>query len=194
MPVSIADLSNFADEVRRLRHEAEQTLYPAYQLLIRSSYADSNPPIHVDTNRHTPGTGFPDLTVLRSVFCLNWLEIKSPTVDVTHLPTPDQKRFDNYRKSLPHVVLTNGYTWIVYKDGTEAHRLELPSQWLLAGQPLGPNDQQRLTQFLHLIATYSPDSATSDEEAVQLLATAANLIRITVKDSDENAHPALLKT
>lgn len=192
MSLTGAALSSFAREVRRLRDQAEPTLYQAYQALIRKSYS-THGAIHVDSNRHTSGTGFPDLTVLQGVMCLNWIEIKSPRVDVDHLPAADQARFDNYRRTLPHVVLTNGYKWVLYKDGIRTDRVAVSANWLLSDHSLSTADENVLLDFLRLLTALSPRIASSEDEAVRLLATAANLIRSTVEQCDEGSYPEPLR-
>lgn len=186
------DVDAFAREVRRLRDEAEPTLYPAYVRLITSSYEDPAS-LHVDTNRRTPGTGFPDLTVSRKILCLNWIEIKSPDVIIDPLPKLDHDRFDRYRQTLPHVVLTNGWQWRLFQGGECTARLDLPRDWLMADRALAAKERTALDAFLKRCSTLSPTAATTADEAVRLLATAANLIRLTVEGADEDGYPGPLK-
>lgn len=181
MVIRSRDLDIFAVEVRRLRRQAEPTLYPAYKALVRRSYGSAGQPIYVDTNRHTAGTGFPDLTISCGALCLNWFEIKSPTVSVDPLPSADQARFDNYRRTLPHVVLTNGWTWRLFNEGEEVERVDLPRGWLLQQLTLSSDQQEKLINFLERCTTLSPQAAANVEEAVHLLAVAARMICQTVQ-------------
>lgn len=192
MSLTDAALNSFAREVRRLRDQTELTLYQAYQALIRQSYSAQGT-VHVDSNRHTSGTGFPDLTVLKGATCLNWIEIKGPRVDVDNLPASDRARFDNYRRTLPHVVLTNGYKWVLYEGGIETGRVVVSENWLLADQSLSNANQNALLDFLRRLTALSPRIACSEDEAVRLLAAAANLIRSTVEQCDEESYPEPLQ-
>lgn len=188
------ELASFAREVRRLRNQAEPTLYPAYVTLVASTYdLASRPAVHVDTNRHTPGAGFPDLTISRGLLCLNWIEIKKPDVSIDPLPHLDQDRFDRYRKTLPHVVATNGWAWRLYERGELSARLDLPRDWLLASRSLTTREEGDLQAFLKRCAALSPAAATTPEEAVALLAGAANLIRLTVEGVEEDEYPTPLR-
>ncbi len=191
MAISQQHLEIFAVEARRLRSQTEPTLYPAYRTLIRASYPAAGP-VHVDSNRHVTGTGFPDLTVLNGSVCLNWFEIKSPGVDILSLPATDQGRFDNYKRTLPHVVLTNGHKWLLFENGVEIKRLTLPEQWILGSYTLTATEALRLTHFLDTAAGLVPVNATTKDEAVELLATAANLIRLTVESCEESDYPTPL--
>jgi hypothetical protein len=194
MVIRSRDLDVFAAEVRRLRRQAEPTLYPAYKALVRRSYSSVGQPIYVDTNRHTAGTGFPDLTISRGALCLNWIEIKNPTVSVDPLPPADQARFDNYRRTLPHVVVTNGLTWRLFEESEETDRVELPRGWLLGQLALAPDQQANLTNFLERCATLSPQAAANDEEAVNLLAVAARMICQTVEVLPVEEYPDPLRS
>jgi hypothetical protein len=194
MPIQSRDLDVFATEVRRLREQAEPTLYPAYQALVRTSYDSSGHLIYVDTNRHTTGTGFPDLTVSRGTLCLNWLEIKSPTVCVDQLPPADQARFDKYRKTLPHVVLTNGWMWRLFEGGRQTDWVDLPRGWLLGQLTLSSEQKIKLATFLERCATLSPQAATNHEEAVKLLAVAAKMIYQTIQTLPTEEYPEPLRS
>ena len=185
------EIERFAQQVRRLRNQAEPTLYPHYVSLIASSYERAA--VHIDSNRYSQGVGFPDLTVSRNVLCLNWIEVKSPDVSIDPLPRLDQERFARYRTALPHIVLTNGWAWRVFEAGELTASLDLPRDWLLSNRSLTPSELEKLGGFLKRCALLSPTEATSEEEAVDLLAGAANLVRLTVEETDEGDYPVLLK-
>ncbi len=189
-----AQLDRFAREVRRLRDQAEPTLYPHYVSLVAGTYEGAGPAVHVDSNRHTPGAGFPDLTVSRGRMCLNWIEIKKVDVSIDPLPRLDQERFDRYRKMLPHVVLTNGWSWRLFERGELTARLDLPRDWLGASKALSARERDDLQAFLQRCAALSPSAAATPEEAVSLLASAANLIRLTIEGVEEDEYPTPLKS
>ena len=188
--ISKADLATFETEVRRLRTQTEPTLYPAYRQLVAASYPTG---VDVDQNRSVPGAGFPDLTVMNGDLSLSWVEVKSPDVNIDPLPASDGARFDRYRRVLPHVVLTNGWHWILYEQGKSPVALVLPKQWLTGKQPLSDDEVSLFADFLHRCSLLSPKAATSRDEAVDLLATAARLLRDTILDADPASYPQPLQ-
>jgi hypothetical protein len=124
---------------------------------------------------------------------LNWIEIKSPDVSIDPLPRLDQERFDRYRATLPHVVITNGWSWRLFEKGELSGSLDLPRDWLLANRALSTRELEELCAFLKRCATLIPVEATTAQEAIALLAGAANLIRLTIEGVEDDKYPALLK-
>lgn len=170
----------FATEVRRLAGAGEPPLYPAYKLLLEAVYGAG---YVVDTLLRQPGAGFPDFTVTRNGRLINWVEVKHPGVSVDPLPGPDQQRFDRYREALPHIVLTNGWTWRLFQAGEEIDRCDLSQTWLTGGTALDAAQRTELERFGKRIAALTPSVASSEDEAVGLLATSAWLIERAVLDA-----------
>lgn len=167
-------LDAFAAEVRRLAPSGtEPSLYPAFKDLLESAYGSG---FFVDTQIGAPGAGFPDLTIRRAKRLVNWIEVKPPYVRVDPLPGPDAQRFDRYRRALPHIVLTNGATWILYEDATETKRVEVNPNWLNGTANLTSTEVSELAQFLTALLALGPVQATTYDYAVDLLATSARLI------------------
>lgn len=188
MAPTSADLAAFATEVRRLAGRGEPPLYPAFQALLEAVYGS---PYTVDTLLRMPGAGFPDFTVSLGLRLMNWVEVKHPGVSVDPLPGPDQERFDRYRAALPHIVLTNGWCWRLFRAGQEIDRCDLPKEWLTGAQALSPAELAEVERFFTVIAALTPSAATSYDEAVRLLATSARLVEQAVLDA-EGALPASL--
>lgn len=181
MGLSDVAVDAFAAEVRRLEGAGEPPLYPAYKLLLEAVYGAG---YIVDTLLRQPGAGFPDFTVTRNGRLINWLEVKHPGVSVDPLPGPDQQRFDRYREALPHIVLTNGWTWRLFKAGLEIDRCDLPRTWLTGTTTLDAAQRNELERFGMRIAALTPSVASSDDEAVSLLASSAWLIERAVLDAE----------
>lgn len=123
VPLTNAAVDAFATEARRLAGSGEPPLYPAYKLLLEAAYGSG---YTVDTLLRQPGAGFPDFTISRNGRLINWVEVKHPGVNVDPLPIPDQQRFDRYRQALPHIVLTNGWTWRLFQAGQQNRPLRSP--------------------------------------------------------------------
>jgi hypothetical protein len=189
VPVSSDALSRFAEEVRRLAGRGEPPLYPAFKALLEAGYTAG---YTVDSLLRAPGAGFPDFTVSRGTRIANWVEVKAPTVDIRPLPTADAERFNRYRDALPHIVLTNGWHWILYEGGAQAARVEVPREWLVGGQALTISEEARLVGFFERFVALQPTAARTYEEAVTLLATAARLIDRAVLDMAESGLPSAL--
>jgi len=176
--------------VRRLAGRGEPPLYPAFLRLLSAAYGTT---YTVDTLLRTPGAGFPDFTVSRGLRLINWVEVKHPGVSVDPLPTPDQERFDRYRAALPHLVLTNGWCWRLFRGGNEVDRCDLAPDWLTGARTLGPGELAEADRFFTVIAALAPTAATSYEEAVRLLATSARLIEQAVLDAEGALPPSLVQ-
>jgi hypothetical protein len=174
--------------VRRLAGRGEPPLYPAFQDLLEAVY---DPAYTVDTLLRTPGAGFPDFTVSRGLRLINWVEVKHPGVNVDPLPGPDQQRFDRYRAALPHIVLTNGWCWRLFRGGIEVDRCDLPQAWLTGAHALAPPQVAQFQRFCTVIASLTPTAETSYDEAVSLLAKSARLVERAVLDA-ETALPTSL--
>jgi hypothetical protein len=183
------DLAHFADEVRRLVGRGEPPLYPAFKSLFEAVYPSE---YTVDSLLRAPGAGFPDFTISRGPRLANWIEVKAPTVDVKPLPAPDAERFDRYRYALPHIVLTNGWHWILYEGGDQSARVELPPDWLLGARALTSAEEGQLFAFFDRMTALRPAAAQSYEEAVGLLATAARLVEHAVLDAAAAGLPSAL--
>jgi hypothetical protein len=182
-------LSRFAEEVRRLAGRGEPPLYPAFKELLEAAYATG---YTVDSLLPAPGAGFPDFTVARGVRLANWIEVKAPTVDIRPLPPGDAERFNRYRSALPHIVLTNGWHWILYEGGEQSARVEVPREWLVGAQALTVAEENQLVVFFERMAALQPAAARTYEEAVTLLAIAARLIDHAVLETAEDGLPAAL--
>jgi hypothetical protein len=167
----------------------EPPLYPAYKQLLDAAY-----PIGytVDSLLRTPGAGFPDFTARKGTRLVNWIEVKHPGVSVDPLPRADNERFARYRDALPHIVLTNGWCWRLFEAGQESSRIEVPPEWLTGQVSLTTKQEQALLAFLAQLTALAPSHATTYDEAVHLLATAARLIAAAVVDSDSGGMPAKL--
>lgn len=153
-------LAEFATEVRRLAPTGEPPLYPAYKLLFEELvYENQN--VDVDILRRAPNAGFPDLTVSNEERMLNWIEVKHPSVEIDPLPPADATRFKRYKQNLPHIVLTNGWKWIIYKQGEETNRLEVNRNWFEKPGQLGDKEERGLIAFFNDIATLPPVHAFS---------------------------------
>jgi hypothetical protein len=183
VPLTANDATAFATEVRRLAGAGEPPLYPAYRTLLEAAYG---PSYTVDSLLRQPGAGFPDFTVRHGARLMNWIEVKHPGVHVDPLPAPDQARFDRYREALPHIVLTNGWTWRLFKRGVETDRCDLPQDWLTGARALAPEEIVELERFTTAMTALAPSAATSYDEAVHLLATAAQLIERAVLDAEDD--------
>lgn len=181
MPPSALDLSAFATEVRRLAGRGEPPLYPAFKRLLAAIYGSS---YVVDSLLRTPGAGFPDFTVALGLRLINWVEVKHPGIPIDPLPGPDQARFDRYREALPHIVLTNGWNWRLYRGGSEIDGVELPSDWLTGAHALSQANLAEAERFFTVISALTPTAAASYDEAVHLLAVSARLIEQAVLDSE----------
>jgi hypothetical protein len=188
MPPTTSDLSAFAREVRRLAGRGEPPLYPAFKTLLSAIYGSN---YVVDTLLRTPGAGFPDFTVSRGLRLINWVEVKHPGVSVDSLPGPDQTRFDRYREALPHIVLTNGWCWRLFRGGGEVDRCDLPSDWLTGARALDAAELAQADRFFTVIAALTPTAATSYDEAVRLLATSARLVETAVLDCEASPPQSL---
>lgn len=181
MPVSPVDLDAFASEIRRLAAEPEPSLYPAFANLVRRGMSRS---VQVDQLRRAPLTGFPDLTVTEGARARTWIEVKHPAnVDVDHLPDADQQRFDNYKDQLPHVVLTNGWKWLLFENGHgPTHQCDLPQGWLTGTTVLSSAAEAKVNDFFHVLDSLPPVSATTRDDAIKLLASGARLLNRAVEE------------
>ena len=97
----------------------------------------------------------------------------------------------SYRGALPHIVLTNGWRWILFRDGNEVDRCDLPQGWLTGAQALTAAEQAEAARFFNVIAALAPTAATSLDEAVRLLATSARLIEAAVLDAEASLPASL---
>lgn len=183
MPIDAGAAQEFAAELRRLRARGERPLYPAFRALVSSGYPDG---YLVDSELAAPGANVPDLTVSRGMRLANWVEVKAPETSIEPLPAADFERFEIYRLALPHIVLTNGWTWLLFEAGTVSRRIELPQEWLLGQTELSNAELSELQQFFDAISILQPATATTYEEAVRLLATSARLIHAAVTDLSDN--------
>ena len=190
MTTHAQDLQAFANELRRLAGQVEPSLYSAFKALVEAAYG---PAYVVDSQIPAPGSGFPDLTVAHGLRLTNWIEVKRPEVHIDPLPAVDQVRFDRYREALPHIVLTNGWQWILFIDGDEVSRAEVPKAWIVGNQALTNQQVDELAQFLDGLQALPPTTAPTYDHAVDLLATAAKLIFHAVDDTDEADLPGALK-
>lgn len=182
------ELARFAVEVRRLAGRGEPPLYPAFKALLEAAYGTN---YTVDTLLRTPGAGFPDFTVSRGLRLINWVEVKHPGVNIDPLPGADQERFDRYRGALPHIVLTNGWCWRLFRNGNEVDRCDLSQGWLTGAQALHAGEQAEAERFFNVIAALAPTAATSSDEAVTLLATSAHLIECAALDAEASLPTSL---
>lgn len=144
------EIARFVRAMKSAEGVAESALHGIYARLIASSYAGDRVDVHV--GRYMRGTGYPDLTVSRAGVCLNWFEIKRPNVSVDPLPPLDQTRFNRYLKTLPHVVVTNGRSWLMFKNNELVVSLDLPRDWLSSSRCLPQNDVVALHVFLKTCA------------------------------------------
>lgn len=190
MPVDPDNLADFAEEIRRLRDEAERALYPAYRSLLHEVYPGN---FNADQEVGNPETGYPDLTVTHGPRLVNWVEVKSPGVDIDPLREPDAERFERYRQNLPHVVLTNGWHWRLFVRGELEADAEVPREWLTDDQGLTEAQQQDVMDFLQRAGALRPPQAHTYEEAVSLLASAARLIYGAVSDAGRDGLPRRLE-
>jgi len=188
--VTAETLSSFAAEVRRLAGHGEPPLYPAFKALLDAAYATGHHT--VDSLLRSPGAGFPDFTVSHGMRLANWIEVKSPTVEIRPLPAPDAERFKRYREALPHVVLTNGWHWILYESGAQSARVEVSREWLVGAQTLTSVERGSLIGFFERMVALQPKAAGTYEEAVTLLATAARLIDRAILDMAAAGLPSAL--
>jgi hypothetical protein len=183
-------LDIFSREIHLRIRGTEGGLYPFFQKILSDIYPH---PFMVSSQSSVPGVGFPDFTVSRGSRLISWVEVKHPQASIDPLPDPDAARFERYRRELPHVVLTNGWMWILYEHGAEFARVEIAPEWLLSQREMTHDEEAAMLQFARLLSLIQPAAARTYEEAVSLLASAAKLVNQAVLDVKNGAMPVRLQ-
>jgi len=172
-------LDQFAGNVRRLAGQGEATLYPYFKQLLEAIFPEDHA---VEILQRVPNANVPDVTVRRDTRLVTCVELKPPSVSVDPLPVPDALRFSRYQSELPHIVLTNGWTWLLYVGEVVTCRVDLPVAWLTGSQALTDEQVRDFVLFCDRVLALRPVEARTYEEAVLLLARAARLVEAAILD------------
>jgi len=181
-------LDQFAANVRRLAGQGEATLYPYFKQLLEAVFPVDHA---VEILQRVPNANVPDVTVRRGPRLVTCIELKAPSVSVDPLPAPDAQRFSRYQRELPHVVLTNGWAWLLYVGNEVKHRVDLPSGWLSGADALTDPQVREFGLFCDQLLALQPVEARTYDEAVSLLARAARLVEAAVLDVIDDLPPQL---
>lgn len=172
-------LEGFATNARRLAGQGEATLYPYFKTLLEAVFPVDHA---VEILQRVPNANVPDVTVRKASRLVTCVELKAPTVPVDPLPRTDAQRFSRYQAELPHVVITNGWTWLLYAGDEIVARADLPVTWLTGSSALTDQQVHDFQLFCDQLLALRPADARTYEEAVTLLARAARLVEAAVLD------------
>lgn len=140
-----SEIDAFERAVRSVRNQPESALHGIYARLIAASYGAE---VTIQIDKYVRHGGVPDLTVSKDGAPMNWIEIKRVQVSLDSLSKQEQGQLDRYLNGLPHFVLTNGWTWRLFKNGKLNSRLDLSREWLTEELSLSPSKRRSLSAFL----------------------------------------------